>query len=438
MTPEQLKALTDRVDANLAAERGAAQPQAARGMTPQELKALTDQVDAGTDQPAALQASQPQAAPAAPPPADDYSQYAGTPYNPTAEEVAALDNSTTGQLIRSVGGGAAKAIWETKDFFAGEPEESDKSSLRKQIEAENKKLAEASGWNSLAMGVSQFAVGILGAGKVTKALGAGKWVGSLGKSVLDGALAGAVAFDPHEERFSDLVDRFAPNIVTGYLKSNPNDAAWEGRLKNSLESIGLDAAMVGVLALGGKVLRARKAGDALAAGKAEEELAAATKKLEETQQGAPKPADDTGTLPRGDGATGETPRPGEASTQAADTGAPKSEAVTLEVVDSPTQAGAPRRDAGSPMASVSDVDLAMIARGADRDFKALAAHGSWENAIAAGHTFGKGGSIPWQTLSKGAEPSTAVDAVIAPSSAPGSSPQKLAMWPARRPRRALP
>jgi hypothetical protein len=498
MTPEQLRALTDSVDTEIATER-----RTPRGMTPEQLRVLTDQVDAGTDAPPA---PAPQAAPAASPPApaNDYSQYAGTPYNPTAEDMAALENSTVGQLATSVGVGAAKAIWETKDFFAGEPEESDKSTFRKQGEAQAKKLAEASGWNSLAMGASQFAVGILGAGKLTKTLGAGKWVGSLGKSVLDGALAGAVAFDPHEERFSDLVDRFAPNIVTGYLKSNPNDAAWEGRLKNSLESIGLDAAMVGVLAVAGKVLRARKAGDAVAAGKAEGELEAATRKLEETQQGAAQPrvepsapsaapppvadgfvrlyhghlADESlaggggrwvspdpeyarnfrseGTpkevayvdIPKDDpalagaklwdevdeaGATNMVGRYGNVElpeewasklkplnesggspkAMAADTGAPKSEAVHLEVVDSPTQAGAPRRDAGSPMVTVEDADLGKIARGADRDFKALAAHGSWENAIAAGHTFGKGGSIPWQTLSKGAEPSTAVDAVIA-------------------------
>lgn len=414
MTPEQLRVLTDQVEADLAAERSTRQPQGPRGMPPEQLRVLTDQVDAGTD---IAPEAQPQAsAPAAsPPPADDYSQYAGTPYNPTAEEMAAVENSTAGQLITSVGVGAAKAVWETKDFFAGEPEESDKSTFRKQGEAQAKKLAEASGWNSLAMGVSQFAVGILGAGKVTKTLGAGKWVGSLGKSVLDGALAGAVAFDPHEERFSDLVDRFAPNIVTGYLKSNPNDAAWEGRLKNSLESIGLDAAMVGVLAVAGKVLRARKAGDAVAAGKAEGELEAATRKLEETQQNGPK-TDSPAAAPDA-GQPPVRPAEGEVPAQAsADTGAPKAspdEAVHLEVVDSPTQAGAPRRDAGSPMVTVEDADLGKIARGADRDFKALAEHGSWENAIAAGHTFGKGGSIPWQTLSKGAEPSTAVDAVIA-------------------------
>lgn len=401
MTPEQLRVLTDMVDAQSATDQAPTS-----GMTPDELRKLTDSVDAGLSPAPAAPVAQSQA-PAASPPGgggfwsgmlEEAQRYAPQPYSPTPEDMAALENSTAGQLITSVGMGAAKAIWETKDFFAGEPEESDKSTFRKQGEAQAKKLAEASGWNSLAMGVSQFAVGILGAGKVTKALGAGKWVGSLGKSVLDGALAGAVAFDPHEERFSDLVDRFAPNIVTGYLKSNPNDAAWEGRLKNSLESIGLDAAMVGVLAVAGKVLRARKAGDALAAGKAEGELEVATRKLEETQSAGPAKA------------APEVPA------QAADTGAPKAspdDAVHLEVVDSPTQAGAPRRDAGSPMVTVEDADLGKIARGADKDFKALAAHGSWENAIAAGHTFGKGGSIPWQTLSKGAEPSTAVDAVIA-------------------------
>jgi len=353
--------------------------------------------------------------------------------SPGATDPAAVNAQGGGasatDLVQSVGGGAAKAIWATKDFFAGEPEESDKSTLRKNIEANNKRLAEASGWNTFAMGVSQFAVGILGAGKVTKALGAGKWIGSVGKSVLDGALAGAVAFDPHEERFSDLVEQFptASNFATRYLKSNPSDSAAEGRFKNALESIGLDLTLVGVLALGGKVIRARKAGDKAAVEAAETELAEATKKLEE-KQSAPRQGETASSSPAdvGPGAAADGPPAGAGPAQAgdasgvppkpADTGAPKAspdDAVTLEVVDSPTQAGAPRRDAGSPMVGVADADLGKIARGADRDFKALSTHGSWENAVAAGHVFGKGGSIPWQTLSKGAEPSSAVDAVIA-------------------------
>jgi len=388
-------------------------------VTPEQLKALTDQVDAEAAQAPSPSAPAPEAqapeaqAPAAPEATGGFSM-------PSLADIGAGISDFTQSMV----GGASKAVWETKDFFAGEPSEQEKSTLRKNIEANNKRLSEASGLNSFTMGVSQFAVGILGAGKITGALRIGAKVGKVAKGVVDGALAGAVAFDPHEERFSDIVESFpaASNFATRYLKSDPTDSAAEGRFKNALESIGLDLTIIGVLALGGKVLRAGRSGDKAAVEAAQAELAEATAKMEakdakaasgSAPQGGQAASDAVDPAGRPDAGPGVRTATGEA--QAADTGLTRAadDAVTLEVVDSPTQAGAPRRDAGSPMMEVQDADLAKIARGADKDFKALASHGSWQAAVEAGHVFGKGGSIPWQVLSQGAEPSTAVDAVIA-------------------------
>jgi hypothetical protein len=335
----------------------------------------------------------------------------GDPTAPVPAEATPVPSSPAENVVQSIAGGASKAIWETKDFFAGEPTEEEKSTLRKNIEANNKALSEASGVNTFAMGVSQFAVGILGAGKVIAPLKLAARIGATGTAVVQGALAGAVAFDPHEERFSDLIEKFPTlsNFATSYLKSNPEDSAFEGRFKNAMESIGLDAAVIGVLAVGGRVIKAMRSGDKAAVEAAQTELAQATQTLEKNEAKSleAKAVEKTRPAQPVDGPAGSP------DAQASSTGVPQADTVTAQLVDNPTQAGAPRRDAGSPMVEVDDAALAKIARNADRDFKAIAQWGSWQNAVENGHVFGKGGSIPWQLLSKGAEPSSAVDAVIA-------------------------
>lgn len=401
-------------------------------MTPEELKALTDQVDAeaqNAPQPTPGPAPQAQAEVQPPMPSPQEvgqgvagflggvfsgqpeSMPQGDPTAPVPAEATPVPASPAENVVQSVAGGASKAVWETKDFFAGEPTEEEKSTLRKNIEANNKALSEASGVNTFVMGVSQFAVGIIGAGKVLGPLKLAGRIGAAGAEVAKGALAGAVVFDPHEARFSDLIEGFPTlsNFATSYLKSNPDDSAFEGRFKNAMESIGLDAAVIGVLAVGGRIIKAMRSGDKAAVEAAQTELATATQTLEKNQnaksleaQGAEKtrPAQPVDGSPAPDA-------------QASSTGTPQADTVTAQLVDNPTQAGAPRRDAGSPMVEVSDEALAKIGRAADRDFKAIAQWGSWQNAVENGHVFGKGGSIPWQLLRKGAEPSSAVDAVIA-------------------------
>lgn len=408
-------------------------------MTPEELQALTDQVDAELA-PQAPQAAQPEAAPAAPAPTPEQApQAAGGLLGGMSTAALVGDTEAAGGMpvdqvqsqvpapgsvdpVGSAIGGAAKAIWETKDFFAGEPTDAEKSAVRKNIEANNKRLSEASGWNTFTMGVSQFAVGILGAGKVLGPLKLASRIGRVGAALTEGAVAGAVAFDPYEERFSDLVERFptVSNFATRYLKSDPTDSPMEGRFKNALESIGMDIAVMGVLTLGAKLMKLRKAGDTKGVEAAEEELAKATKKLEDSQNASTAWTEPGGTSPDGQAPGPGPAKAGDAPGSAAEAPAPQAkaaqtadDAVTLEVVDNATQAGAPRRDAGSPMIDVAPEDLAKIARGAQKDFQAIARYGSWEAAVENGHVFGKGGSFPWQLVSKGEDPSTAIDAVIA-------------------------
>jgi len=83
----------------------------------------------------------------------------------------------------------------------------------------------------LTQGVSQFAVGLLGAGKILKGAG-------MLKLAAKGAVVDFSLFDPHEKRLSDIADEWGyGNIVTDALKSEPGDNAWIGRLKNAGEGV---------------------------------------------------------------------------------------------------------------------------------------------------------------------------------------------------------
>ena len=167
-------------------------------------------------------------------------------------------------LWKSVGGGIAKAGFETKDFVFGEPEDGDKSTLRKDIEQGQEDLNDESVYNALAAGITQFSVGMLGAGKLMAPIKIAQR-GMKAKAAFEvtrGAIAGAVVIDPHEERLSNLVEEFPAlsSPVTRYLAADPTDSNAEGRFKNALEGIGMDLTIIGVFAGSMKALKLVKGG----------------------------------------------------------------------------------------------------------------------------------------------------------------------------------
>ena len=103
------------------------------------------------------------------------------------------------------------------------------------------------------------------AGKATKALGipASKWTG-----FVNDAMAGAIGFDPKQERLSNVIDeKLGSNVVTDFLKADPNDGEAVGRFKSALENGGLGAAADGVLKAFGVVrAKLREGGPASNAG----------------------------------------------------------------------------------------------------------------------------------------------------------------------------
>ncbi|UXT57992.1 hypothetical protein FY134_10170 [Agrobacterium fabrum] len=175
--------------------------------------------------------------------------------------------------------GGMRAVFETKDFLFGDTLPEEQSSVRRGIELQNDQLKEeAPIINGLSSGIGQFAVAMIGIGKLGKVAQAIPKVGealTAGKTAVEGvkggavalesgkaALAGAIAFDPHEARLSNLLqDTPLANPITAWLAADPTDSAAWGRVKSAMESIGLDAAIIGSLKLGGTVWKKLKAGD---------------------------------------------------------------------------------------------------------------------------------------------------------------------------------
>lgn len=89
------------------------------------------------------------------------------------------------------------------------------------------------------------------AGNVARALGVP--ANAYTKVIKDFA-AGATGMDPHSPRLSTMVDGWAPNPVTDFLKAKEDDPALLARLKSGLEVAGIGAATDGVIA-GFKYLR---------------------------------------------------------------------------------------------------------------------------------------------------------------------------------------
>jgi hypothetical protein len=185
------------------------------------------------------------------------------------DEAIAASNKQVGHALGAVGTGAAKAMFELKDFIFGEPNKEDKWAVRQAIEDYSAGLRKQSGVNGVVEGITQFGVGFMGLGKIKyvakgieaaqKAGKAAHWAAGSAR----GAATGAIFMDPHEERLSNLVQSYPGlrNPVTNYLAAKPEDSAAEGRLKNALEGIVLDAALTSALVAVSKSIKLFRAGD---------------------------------------------------------------------------------------------------------------------------------------------------------------------------------
>lgn len=109
-------------------------------------------------------------------------------------------------------------------------------------------------------GVTQFLAGYGVAGKALKGLKATTTGGKIANATAKGAVADFVAFDAHEDRFSDFL---RDNVglrdpITEFLSADGDDSVLEGKLKNALEGAVLGVAVDGLVSLVKVYKRAKK------------------------------------------------------------------------------------------------------------------------------------------------------------------------------------
>ncbi|MBX9464883.1 MAG: hypothetical protein KL840_18300 [Aquamicrobium sp.] len=386
----------------------------------------------------------------------------GTPYDqPPAEEPGLGDASG----LDAIAGGALKSVFETKDFLFGDTPEDDRSQFRANVEDTVERRQQESIFDGFSAEVAQFATAMIGLGKLRTAAAALPWVGAglatLGSSkkgvvaveMGQAALAGAIAFDPHEERLSNVIqDTALANPLNAWLAADPEDSAAEGRMKAAFESIALDSTLMGVFVGAGRIWKHLRKGDmekaAEEAARMEKEASDAIAAEQSSEPGTVRPdgepdapsaipeggAEGLGEVAPGDTGSGDgglgvssqegaaepsagrrepeagTLREPEAIREDASTGTQgaAAEEVPVEVVSSPTEA---MQQAGTegpkptakPGIKFDDEDTAAVLSGMEADAEAISRHGGWYQAIEAGHTFGKGEGIPYRKLNTEAD-----------------------------------
>lgn len=317
--------------------------------------------------------------------------------------------------------GAAKAGFEAKDFFTGgAPDFADKSQVRKWVEEKDKDLSKESMVNGLASTLAQFGVGFVGLGKIKYVAKGLEWASSVGKGArfaaesARGAAAGGIFMDPHQDRLSNLVEAYPAlhNPISNYLASRPEDGEAQGRLKNALEGIVMDVTLAGAITLVSKSIKLAKAGDAAganaagleadaaferAAGKASPEALLSEKGSDTVLSptgGTGDAADSGGTLGAG--------RRGHSGSSSPD-GTPQQDTSGLDGQAGSKPSAAEGGTGGPlPVPEVTPEQVNASLTRLSKDNAALAQHGSWDEAVAAGYRFKPeregSGIIPWQKL----------------------------------------
>lgn len=114
---------------------------------------------------------------------------------------------------------------------------------------------------SFARATAQFLTAFIPGMQATKGMQAIKG-GTMLSSMVSGAIADMVVFDPNEDRLSTYLNQIPAlaNIVPDYLAdNNPDQSHWEGRFKNAIEGLGLGAATDGLISAFKYYKAARKA-----------------------------------------------------------------------------------------------------------------------------------------------------------------------------------
>ncbi|HWL80108.1 MAG TPA: hypothetical protein VNR89_04085 [Roseomonas sp.] len=226
--------------------------------------------------------------------------------------------------------------------------------------------------------VSQFVAGLIPAGRILKLAGgaakvvqAGAGVGEIAvggmvKAAAHGAIADFVAFDPHEERLSNLIEKYPAlhNPVTEFLAAKPEDSEALGRFKNVIEGLGLGAAADGLIR-GLGLLRAARKGDKAATAAAADELDKAAPKggpadpvdiLAQDRRAQPQPEAPTGGKAE-EKVQSTAPSPDQPELDLQGGSSPHPDSPAAEVKANPTADPTPHRNAAPKLIEVDDAGL---------------------------------------------------------------------------------
>ena len=443
----------------LSAPQGA--PQAAPGATP--APGLPGAPPAAPGGPTAG----PTATPPAPGGGDAGDSSLSSMFDPDAAVANAITPGAGDAAQAALPLGAAKGAFAIKDFFAtgaglwGEtPTEDQRSGFRQAVDAKSQALSTQFGPGySISEGMAQGAVGLLG----VAATGAEGVLLKAGAS----AVAVAASFEPHAQNFANMAS-VIPGIgptLQQYLGSSDSDSTKVGYLKNGLVSLGFDTAMVGLFTASAAVVKAFTTGSKDTIEAAQADLAKAVQDHQVAQSepaatggepsptaatppssstsgqppsspldasGSPVPpstSGDAGAIPPGSEPSGNapgqptepgTPAPAEGAAANDNAGAVPTPVAASDATQQPGQVPAANDNAAlapgnlQPRFTISDDTVAGLIKSSEDDRAALDKWGSWDAAIANGHTFGATEKTPWQFIGSGTgEADTPMDALIA-------------------------
>jgi hypothetical protein len=294
--------------------------------------------------------------------------------------------------------GAMKSVFETKDFLFGDTPRDRQSYFRQGVEDLDAQLKDAHPVIAgLSSGIGQFSTAMIGLGKlgyVAKALPYAGEALAAGETALKGlkygkvalesgkaALAGSIAFDPHEQRLSNMIqDTPLANPFNAWLAAKPEDSAALGRIKNAMESLGMDAAIIGTFTGALKVMKLLKAGKVPEARRVITQMESEAAKPSSAPEGHP-----TETVAVGDGPEASMPPPAQEVQPAGTPDTPVT--PQRDVLDVATPKEQP---AAKPAIEVKPGEVGGILDGipqslenAEKDWATLTQHGQWSGAMHA-------------------------------------------------------
>ena len=217
---------------------------------------------------------------------DETDQFIGNLRTSLADEVSGT--GYVGDMLEGALAGAADAVDETLNFglgFVGR----DKGRILPEFDRPVTAAGEVTD------DMTQFIVGLAGAGKLTNSLGVIRNLkeaglkGKLAKGMLDSAMSSTIAHNPYDKRLADIVQQYpaTENVIADWLQGKDDDSMFELRMKMAMEDVIVNGAVTGALTLGGKATAKlyknwRDTGKVDEA--AEAELKEAGKQLEEAAQ----------------------------------------------------------------------------------------------------------------------------------------------------------